>query len=223
MDFSLDSLFSVGSLIGNGSYVLLILSMAMRDMFWLRCLAILSGITGITYDAIWLHDPVGTFWESCFTLTNLGQWIWLIKEGRLRRLSKDERVLKDKYFYGIPDLEFKQLLKGTVQEHGEVGQLLTEQGRAVSRLLMLIEGEVDVVIDGNVVSKCVPGDFVGEISFLTGKPATALTVVSKLALFLVFDHKQLATLSKKSDLLGLTINALLSKNLAAKLIKMNKK
>jgi len=75
MELTLESAFSTGGMVGNASYILLIASMLMRDMFWLRLLAIFSGIVGVCHDAIWLTDPVSTFWESLFTLINLVQWI----------------------------------------------------------------------------------------------------------------------------------------------------
>ena len=54
MELTLESAFSAGGLLGNLSYLLLIASMAMRDIFWLRVLAIFSGLTGIAYEA---HRP----------------------------------------------------------------------------------------------------------------------------------------------------------------------
>lgn len=76
MERTVDSLFSPGGLVGNLSYIVLIVSMSMRDIFWLQLIAIFSGLTGIAHDMVWLNDPVGAFWESAFTLINVMQWIW---------------------------------------------------------------------------------------------------------------------------------------------------
>lgn len=84
MELTLESALSPGGLLANLSWLLLVASMATRSMLRLRILAILSGLTGVAYDVFWLHDPVGTFWESGFVLVNLGQWIWLIRERRRR-------------------------------------------------------------------------------------------------------------------------------------------
>ena len=47
----------------------IILSMMMTRMLWLRIIAIGAGILQALYYGIWLNDPVGTFWETMFTLT----------------------------------------------------------------------------------------------------------------------------------------------------------
>lgn len=89
MELTLESALSLGGLLGNLSYILLIASMSMRNMLWLRGLVILSGLTGVSYDFFWLHDPVGTFWESGFTLINFGHWSWLLWDRRRKRRRLD--------------------------------------------------------------------------------------------------------------------------------------
>ena len=54
MELTLESAFSVGGLVGHTSYLLLVVSMLMRRMFWLRVFVIASAIVAITYDAVWL-------------------------------------------------------------------------------------------------------------------------------------------------------------------------
>jgi CRP-like cAMP-binding protein len=50
---------------------------------------------------------------------------------------------------------------------------LTSEGAGGFEFLVLVEGEADVVRQGEVVNELGPGDFVGEIALVTGRPRTA--------------------------------------------------
>ena len=50
---------------------------------------------------------------------------------------------------------------------------LTSEGAAGFEFLVLVEGEADVVRHGEVVNELGPGDFIGEIALVTGRPRTA--------------------------------------------------
>jgi len=77
------------NVVGHVAYVLLIVSMMMRNMNWLRFFAILAGaISAVFY---WtLGDFVSMFWESLFSLVNLAQFAILQIENRRGRFSDEE-------------------------------------------------------------------------------------------------------------------------------------
>ncbi len=50
---------------------------------------------------------------------------------------------------------------------------LTREGASGFEFIILVEGEADVVRGVRVVNKLGPGDFVGEIALVSGKPRTA--------------------------------------------------
>ena len=221
MELTLESMFSPAGLLGNASYILLILSMAMRNMFWLRILAVFSGVTGIIYDAFILHDPVGTFWESCFTLVNLVQWAWLSIDRRALRLTPDEQDLKGKYFNNVSDIELKQLFKCSKFIKIDRGTNLTVQGKKVENLFMLTSGTVDISYDSNIVSKCSAGDLIGEIGFLTKSAASATATATTICEAIKFNHEQISVLLKSSPELTNTLNNIINKGLAEKLLRQN--
>lgn len=221
MELSLESMFSPGGLLGNASYILLILSMAMRNMFWLRILAVFSGITGIIYDAFILHDPVGTFWESCFTLVNLVQWTLLSIEKRALKLDSHEQGLKDKFFQNVSDIELKQLFKCSEFVTLEIGEKLTTQGKKVENLFMLTRGIVDISYNDNIVSQCTAGDLIGEIGFLTKGAASATATATTVCDAIKFNHKQISVLLKSSPELTISLNNIINQGLSKKLLRQN--
>jgi CRP-like cAMP-binding protein len=50
---------------------------------------------------------------------------------------------------------------------------LTREGASGWEFIVLVEGEADVLRKGHVVNTLGPGDFVGEIALITGRPRTA--------------------------------------------------
>jgi CRP-like cAMP-binding protein len=50
---------------------------------------------------------------------------------------------------------------------------LTREGAGGFEFIILVEGEADVVRGARVVNELGPGDFVGEIALVSGKPRTA--------------------------------------------------
>ena len=221
MELSLESMFSPGGLLGNASYILLIASMAMRNMFWLRILAVFSGITGIIYDAFLLHDPVGTFWESCFTLVNLVQWVWLSLEKRALKLNSEEQKLKQQFFNNVSDIELKQLFNCSEFIKLDIGETLTVQGKRVENMFMLTHGTVDISYEDNVVSKCSAGDLIGEIGFLTKAAASATATASSACTAIKFNHQQISILLKSSPELAVSLNNIINQGLATKLVRQN--
>lgn len=71
MELTIESALSPGGLVGHTSYLLLVVSMLMRRMWLLRILVIASSLVAITYDMVWLKDPVGVFWESLLVSVNV--------------------------------------------------------------------------------------------------------------------------------------------------------
>lgn len=82
------------------------------------------------------------------------------------------------FFAGWSSSELRQLDR--VAEHVTYDPLehLTRQGTTGYEFLVLLQGEVDVIVDGHVVASLGAGDHLGELALLDGRPRTA-SVVAK--------------------------------------------
>ena len=82
---------------------------------------------------------------------------------------------------------FSNLSKGALREVASLatrldlsaGSELTHQGEVGGEFIIVLDGFVDVVIDGEVVATCGPRDFFGEIALLEGRGKRVATVVAK--------------------------------------------
>ncbi len=73
---------------GHINYILVILSVSMSSMRWLRIFAIASGLTGILYYGFIVSDEISAMWEAIFTLVNVVQLAIILLAGRRRVASR---------------------------------------------------------------------------------------------------------------------------------------
>lgn len=212
-------LLAPGTTAGHISYVLLVLSMVMRTMLWLRVIAIAAGTASFAYGWFWLNDPVTVVWEAIFVLTNLIQLSIMAYEQRNRPLSEDERVLVNAVLPGADTAQIRRLL--ALGEAGTAGPetILFSQGDIPDKLIVLTRGTVQVEQGGTVIGACGEGDFLGEISFQSGSPASADVIVTNTVHYIAFNQKDLRRfLERHSDIAG-ALDASLNRNLMAKLVR----
>ena len=81
----------------------------------------------------------------------------------------------------------------------------------------------DVEVDGNKVAELRDGQFVGEMSFLTEKSATATCVVKHPTKCLVWKQQEFKDLLKRNPSLYFTIQSLLSAQVSNNLVSSSKK
>jgi CRP-like cAMP-binding protein len=99
--------------------------------------------------------------------------------------------------------------------------VITHEGEKVTNLTYLADGIVKIERGDRVVAICGPGDYVGELSFLSGNPATATATVVKPVRALVFNQTKLAEAIENDAQLRRTLESALNRNLAGKLMRSN--
>ena len=171
MELTLDSAFSPGGLVGHLGYALLFVSMLMRVMWALRVFVIAGSLVACVYDLHFLRDPVGLFWDSMLVLVNVVQLIISYLENRRLRFSDEEQAFVETNFPGLSRKLKRQLLDIGAWVEAEEGEVLTRQGTPVSHLYYIYAGEVEITSNGKRVGLCKAGDFIGEMTALTGAPA----------------------------------------------------
>ncbi len=217
----LDYAFSPGRLVGHLSYVLLILSMLMRSMTRLRLIAISSGVVSIIYGIFWLHDPVTIFWESIFVATNLVQLLILAWENKRALFSEDEQKFFDVAVPNVEKAHAKRLLKIGKWCDAAVGETLISEGKVASHLIFIAYGTARIEAGGRMVGVCGHHDFIGEISFMSNRPATATAIVTNSVRYLCFERQSLTRLLDKDKEIRFALESSFNRNLVEKLVKSN--
>lgn len=200
-------------------YALLVLSMMMNSMGWLRAIAIAAGVIRIINRAWFEVDPIIVFWEVIFVAVNVGQLLILWYYARRHRFAEHESHFAESMPTSVDRRSIRRLLKLADTRHAQPGDTLTTQGAAVRDLMFIADGVVQIERGGQIVAVCGPGDFLGEMSFVTGGPATATAVVVKPLRYLAFDQARLRQALEADGDLKQAMDASFNRNLVGKLAK----
>jgi len=223
MDWNLifEQFASPGKLVGHLSYLLLVASMMMRTMKWLRIIAISAGVVSAFYGYFFLKDFVTVFWEVIFVSVNLIQLLFLEIENRRAKFSEYEQRFIKFAIPGVQKAHAKRLLRlAKITEH-EPGDALTQEGESVGLLHYVLEGAVRIDKGGAMVGVCGHDDFIGEIGFMLGTNATATAVVTNSVKCFTFDHATLNGMLSKDESLRHALESSFNRNLVGKLVKSN--
>jgi hypothetical protein len=214
----LGTIFSLNNWPGHLSYVLIAISYWLTDMFWLRLVAVLGLSLEILY--FWLSGGdlrTGIGWDLIFILINLYQIYRLVKDRLSLRLPEPDRELLRSVFTGLDDAQIARLLiAGEFCDIAE-GTTLAEENQALDRLFFICSGRVRVTIAGREVSHLERGNFVGEVAFLTDRPATATVIAEGPVRALAFERGKLSQLFHNEEEVAGLIYQLLGRELAHKI------
>lgn len=208
-------------LFGHFTYFLLIVSMLMRRMVWLRSFAVASGVAKIIYRAFFVFDPVSVLWETVFVLVNIGQLLLIWYYERHHRFTEDQRHFVDSMPLSVERRVLKRLLSFATVREIPADEVLVREGEVVKDLLYVATGVARIESAGRIIAVCGPGDYLGEMSFLSGEAATATVVASRPMRVLAFDQQRLHAAVTSDAAIHRAMEAGLNRNLVGKLVRAN--
>ena len=82
-------------------------------------------------------------------------------------------------FRGLSSRDLAEVAAVVEEREVPAGQVLTEQGEPGDEFFMVADGEVEIRLQGRVVRRLGPGDYLGELALILGgvRTATAVTLV----------------------------------------------
>jgi len=218
-DFSLllDQIFRENFVYGHIPYILFVISVLMRDIKWLRIIAIAAGLLRIYIRARVVYDPVTVMWESTLVLVNTAQLGLLWWDNRHRRMNEDEAYFVQSVLPGETRTNSLALLAASQCREVAAGETLTREGSVVPRLMFVTDGAARIEKAGAIIAICSRGDFLGEISFISNGVATATAVADRPMRIISFDNDKLRALLDRNLTLRRALEASFNRNLADKL------
>ena len=219
--FFIEQFATPGKLVGHLSYVLLVASMMMRSMKWLRMIAISAGVVSAFYGYFFLRDFVTVFWEVVFVSVNLIQLMILEFANRRARFSEDEQKFIKAAIPRVERAHARRLLRLAKHTEYQYGEFLSTEGVPIDKLHFILEGAVRIDKEGSMVGVCGHDDFIGEIGFLMDGMATATAVVTHSVRCFTFDYDQLEAYLVKDPDMRQALESSFNRNLVGKLVKSN--
>ncbi len=217
----LEAFLDPANIVGHIAYVFLIVSMMMRRMHWLRVFAIAAGSISAIYYFI-LGDYVSVFWESLFSLVNVIQLTLLAIENRRGKFTDEEQLFFESVLRNVERAHARKLISAGKWEDVLPGDVLVTENTWPKRLKFIVSGHAKISMEEKDIAFVGPGDFLGEMSYLTGKAASATATAVTPVRYISFERAKLEThLDKHSDLRH-ALEAGFNRNLVEKLVKSNK-
>jgi hypothetical protein len=106
------------------------------------------------------------------------------------RADTFELLRKVPLFSGLQRPEIERLLERADEIDVPDGQILTTQGESGQEFFVVLAGNVIVARDDQQMARLGPGDFLGEIALLDGRPRTASATADGPTRLLVLEHRQ---------------------------------
>ena len=216
---------NIATIAGHLAFGLIAFSFLVKDILYLRILSILASLFSVLYnfyipsEPMWL--PIG--WNVVFVVVNLYHIAVIIYEKRPVKMSIKEKELYETMFRGLSPVEFLKITKIAQWKKFKSPLPIIQQGKPVNDLILIYNGMVDILVNDNKVAELKDGQFVGEMSFLTEKPATATCKVTHDTECLVWPQKDFKDLLKRNPSLYFTIQSLLSEQVSNNLVSSSQK
>src|SRR6476620_309465 len=212
------TMFSFNNWFDHFSYLLIAISYWLTDIFWLRLVA----VVGLSFEILYFWHSGGDLrtgigWDLIFIIINAYQLYRLLRDRLSLRLPEADRHLLRSVFIGLDDAQIARLLAAGAFCDLADGTTLAVEDEPLEKIYFICAGRVGVTIAGREVSHLERGNFVGEVAFLTEKPATATVIADGNVRALVFEGAKLNQFFRNETEVAGLIYQLLGRELAQKI------
>tara|TARA_R100001129_G_scaffold181483_1_gene160826 strand:+ start:4213 stop:4854 length:642 start_codon:yes stop_codon:yes gene_type:complete len=208
---------NIATIAGHLAFGLIAFSFLVKDILWLRIVSILASAFSIFYNWVIPVEPmwIAIHWNLVFIVLNFYHISVIIYEKRPVHMNPKDKELYETLFKDLSPVEYLKISKIASWKKFKSGQKIIKQGLPVKDLVLIYNGTVDVAVDKGKVAELRDGQFVGEMSFLTEKPATATCITKHATECLVWKQDEFKELLKRNPSLYYSIQSLLSNQLVS--------
>lgn len=207
----------VDIIIVNIAYSLTFIALAVREIYWLRIILTLAQFGQLAHAFLRVDYSKG-FWTTIFVIINIIQIIIIYLNRRDLPIPEEIKDLYENIFHTKSRREFLKFW-----DVGNVSQLENETiikaGDTQADLLLILNGKADIIRDGKKITTLKRGQFIAEISYITGNPASADVVAQGELLFYTWNRDTLNKLRKSNPTTMGKLDRILTLDMAGKLTK----
>lgn len=187
----------------------------------MRLLMTLAGVAAAVFFVLAGIGIVWVLWAGLFAAVNLVHFAALEMRARSGKLLEEERELFDEVMKITEPGQQRHLRDLINWRDIAVGECLMKQGQSAPPLVYVAQGRADISVEEKRVGGCGPGDFLGEMSLISGHKASATVCAAEPMRVATFDRDALAQLSRTAPEIGRALDSALNRSLAAKVVRMN--
>ena len=167
----------------NCGYIIYLAAFLAKKIVWLRLLTITGNFLIVPYFLYFHETPLWNsfVWTCIYTVINLVMLFIIYLESRPVSLDDLEQRIYDRTFKSLEPRVFKKLIDhGSLEEIQPEVNLVTRDSELDS-LMLVAEGEAEVVLKHGEHIIIPAGGFIGEQSFITGGKTSADVTTGKEA------------------------------------------
>jgi hypothetical protein len=198
-------------------YLLQLFALLARDVLWLR--GILVAAQSVLALYAWLRGPEYlpyVFWNLLFVAINTFWVARLLRERAEVQLPEDLKPLHERHFAALTPPEFLRVWREGERRTVTDVQLVRE-GTRPDALYFLLAGIASVQRHGRVVAELTAGNFIAEMSLLTGETTTADVVAKGTVEFIAWPAANLTRLRQRNPVLWSKVQSVLGHDLVEKI------
>lgn len=189
-----------------------------------RMLHLLGALAGLLLAATYAGagSLAEAIWAAAFAVVNLVQLARVVHQHRRNFMTAEQRELIELVLQVQDPRQQRHLLEVITWRDAKLAEVLMWQGQRAPPLVFLASGEAKIEHDGVELGSCGAGEFMGEMSLISGLRATATVTVSEAARIAVFDRDVLLRLLPDMPDLARSLDHAFNRGLAEKIQRMNK-
>ena len=207
----------------NCAYTIWLAAFLARKIVWLRLFTVTGNFIVVPYYFFFFEKPLWNpiVWISIYTTINLVMLIIIYIESRPVKLSELEQKIYDRTFKSLEPRVFKKLIDhGSLIEHQPEENLVTRDSELDS-LMLVVEGEAEVILKHGEHLFIPTGGFIGEQSFITGgKTSADVTTGKESTMILHWNSQELRKYLANKETLKDTLDLIFTSDLIYKLRDM---
>lgn len=139
-----------------------------------------------------------------------------------QKFTPDEELFLYFYMPLLPRRLGRTFLNTAETKTLQPGDHLTHQGQIAGQVAYIIKGRVEISVDGHKVGESRAGSYIGELTFLDARPATATTKVIEPTTCLIFSAQRLHDLIRRKPEIHTAVVTSFSNDTREKLLLRDK-
>lgn len=209
----------LGHLAGHIASLLTMAAYLLKDILWLRLLTILSCIAGIAFNYYVPATPLWTviYWNLLFAAINIVQIAIIIRERSGISFTDEEKELYQTLFKHFAPFEFMKLMRIAKWSVANSGDILAYEQQPIDLVMLIYNGRALVTSKGVEVARLKDGNFIGEVSFITGGVASATVSVLEPTRYVSWSKKDIKSLLQRNPSMATAMQGVFSTDLSKKL------
>lgn len=205
-------------ILGTLFLIAAVLSSQMRRT---RILIVIGGIFIVAQFTFVVPNLLGLVLSGLITLAAVVQLVIMTQRARSGAMFEEERELFEHVMHVEEPANQRRLRDLLRWEDVAEGETLMEQGQPQPPFIYVASGLAKIEADGSHVGTCGHGEFLGEMSLVSGQTATATVIATEPMRVARFDRDALAQLSRTVPEISKAIDAAINRGLASKVKRSN--